>query len=458
MPEFLEPYQSVNTDGATVRRYALVNPDNQVQIDSQTMQASPRASAKVKQKQQQLQTAAQASECRPASGITQAAASQDSIATAASRKPTSNASAGIQTAQTPACSEAAASASSVSTADFPAGIKSAVTYMQRRYSSGLTMIPSPTSSRSADARATSELPETAAKAMCLFELTMQPTDPAWDAKELQSLKLQGCMDAEYPKVGSFRLQLHPEQQFITESACSIMDQLIAGEGRQHAGRPGAMQQLVRFVDNRAGMLFHEAEDIVLEASRRRRQQHTQPQTATRSHAPPPPAAPKSRHVQEASATDSQASREAASPEASHAQTAAAQQQPKAVASISNALHDKEHGMTAKLADDLAADFGNASLNPAPNTAGNSAELSGHDTEETWSDSQWDSSASYTAHEQQTSESDYQHDSSDADDASHPGDFQIELRDICILSCQLHFAVAASVLFDRSAHSARHATA
>lgn len=425
MPEFLEPYQSVNTDGATVRRYALVNPDNQVQIDSQAMKAPQRASAKVERQQQQLQTA-QGSVCQPASGIIKAAASQDSIPTATSRKLTSNASAGIQPAHTPACSKAAASASRLSTDDFPAGIKSAVTYMQRRYSNGLTMITSPTSSSSADARATSELPERAAKAVCAFVLTMQPTDPAWDAKELQSLKLQGYMDAEYPKVGSFRLQLHPEQQLVTQNACSIMDQLIAGEGRQHAGRPGAMQQLVRFVDNRAGMLFHEAEDIVLEASRRRRQQHTQPQTDTRSHAPPPPAAPKSRSAQDASAADSQASSDAAAPEASHAQIAAAQQQPKAAASNSNALHDKDYHMTANLADDLAADFGNAILNPAPNTAGNSAELPEHDTEETWSDSQWDSSASYTAHEQQTSQSDYQHDSSDADDVPHPGDSQTEL--------------------------------
>ncbi len=95
MPEFLEPYQSVNTDGATVRRYALVNPDNQVQIDSQAMKAPQRASAKVERQQQQLQTA-QASVCQPASGIIKAAASQDSIPTATSRKLTSNASAGIQ--------------------------------------------------------------------------------------------------------------------------------------------------------------------------------------------------------------------------------------------------------------------------------------------------------------------------------------------------------------------------
>ncbi|KAA6418012.1 MAG: hypothetical protein FRX49_12012 [Trebouxia sp. A1-2] len=383
------------------------------------MKVPQRASAKAEQQQQQLQIA-QASECHPASGITQAAASQDSIATATSRKPTGNASAGIQTAQTPAQFKAATSSSRVSADGLPAGIKSAVTYMQRRYSNGLTMITSPTSSSSADAPARSELPETAAKAVCVFELTMQPTDPAWDSQELQSLKLQGFMTAEYPEVGSFRLHMHPEQQCITNSACSIMDQLIAGEGRQHAGRPGAMQQLLRFVDNRAGMLFHEAEDIVLEACRRRRQQHTQPEAATSSHAPPPPAAPKSRRAQEASAADSQASTDAASPEAPHAQSAAAKQQPKAVASNTDALHDKEHGMTANLADDLAADFGNASLSPAPDTAGNGAELPGHDTEETWSDSQWDSSASYTAHEQQTSESDYQHDSSDADDVAHPG--------------------------------------
>ncbi|DBB01761.1 hypothetical protein WJX77_006408 [Trebouxia sp. C0004] len=418
MPEFLEPYQTVNTDGATVRRYALVNPDNQVQFDSQAWRAPQRASAKVEQ-QQQLQTA-QTSEFHPASGIIQAAASQDDVATATSRKPTSNASAGIQPAHTSACSLAAASASRLSNDDFPAGIKSAVTYMQRRYINGLNWITSPTNSSSTDAHATSELPETAAKAVCAFDLTMQPTDPAWDAKQLQSLKLQGSMDAEYPKVGSFRLQLHPEQHFLTERACSIMDQLIVGEARQHAGRPGAMQQLVRFVDNRAGMLFHEAEDIVLEASRRRRQQHTQPQTDPRSHAPPPPAAPGSRSAQEASAADCQASSDAASPEASHAQTAAAQEQPNAVASNANALHGKEHDMTADLADDLAADFGGASLNLTPNTAGNSAELHGHDTEETWSDSQWDSSASYTAHEQQTSESDYQHDSFDADDVPHSG--------------------------------------
>lgn len=135
----------------------------------------------------------------------------------------------------------------------PAGVKTALTYMQRRYGLGLTIHPpAPASQTSPQSETTQSAATTKSPASlcCTFALTIQPTDPAWDAKQLGSLKLQGHLTGDYPKSESYSITVDAQQNCLSDKAGSIVNQLVVAEGRQHAGRPGALQQLLRFVDNR----------------------------------------------------------------------------------------------------------------------------------------------------------------------------------------------------------------
>ena len=429
IPELLEPYQSVNADGATVRRYAILNPDTQIQMDTSAATATSSNTTQAEaQTQRQKQGAAVKTLSPPtASGVTYAAESKDHPAALVSSKPADSPSkqehgsafsAGRKPMQQTASPNEATNTSNALTAALPAGIKSATTYMQRRYGNGLTLCI-PQSSTPTPPDDTQGITETSPEAVCTFWLTMQPTDPAWDAKHLHSLELQGSLHADYPVEGSFSLQLRAEQQHIAPNACHIVNQLIAGEGRQHASRPGALQQLLRFVDNRAGMLFHEAEDIVLEASRRGRQSGTQAQTPPGGQAPPPPPASLHDNASLLSSTDRAILDNAppAPPPHTAPNTAATGQQATADA---DAFTGHMAGRHAD-AGELAADFGSASLGEASHSvSGDEADMRGHESEGSWSDSQWDSSASYAGRDQQTSESEDQPGSSDAEDAPHTG--------------------------------------
>ena len=379
LPQFLEPYQSVNADGATLRRYAIVNPNNQVQIDTHVTsgrQASP-----------------------PPATAHQHDSSQPSSAWASSARPSIS---GKGSSSSPAGRKAPSNATNAT----PASVQSALTYMQQRYGSGLTIHPTPNPSHALSAADPSQL--VTSQQGCTFALSIQPTDPAWDAKELHTLSLQGQLSADYPKQGAYTLALDGNQSHISSSAASIVNQLIAAEGRAHAGRPNALQQLLRFVDNRAGMLFHEAEDIVLEAAQRRRHapslaqrpsgtvhpgEGATVQPPSQGQAPPPQPPPQ---------------RDAGADNAAYRTEHAL---PSSAAVSSSRHHDTHDDQTTDLGADLASMHMRAE---SQGVDGSSASASEQDTEGSYSNSQWDSSASYAEHEQQTSDSNYQYDSSDAE--------------------------------------------
>ena len=229
LPEFLEPYQSVNADGATVRRYAIINPDNQAQIDTHAVAAktsslvfSPTASKQPKPSDSSQNATRQAATARPQSHH------------AATHRPP-------------------AEGTALDDATIPTGIQTALTYMQRRHGSRLTIhAPVPASQNTPHSDTTQSTTATGPTSglCCTFALTMQPTDPAWDAKEFGSLKLQGHLSGDYPEPASYGISVDAQQNCLSDSAGSIVNQLIAAEGRQHAGSPSALQQLLRFVDNR----------------------------------------------------------------------------------------------------------------------------------------------------------------------------------------------------------------
>ena len=399
IPELLEPYQSVNADGATIRRYAIVNPDTQVQVDAHVAATAPPQLASHTQLASQ-QKQPPASDKRPALRLDSSEANADSKQKAPHRAlpDGTNRSAGHSRSARPVASRPVVDAATA-----------ALTYMQRRYCSGLVMLSSPASPADSQLEGT-RAPRQHPTETCTFRLTMQPTDPAWDSP--QSLHLQGQLDCgSYPKQGSFSLQLQPEQQHISQAAIIVANQLIAAEADQHVGRPAALQQLLRFVDNRAGMLFHEAEDIVLEAGLRRRQTDTQTGPGRARQAPPPTSShpahyPTAATAPEArSATSSEELADVSKQGNSHSQAAASAQ-------------GHTQALDLDAVDDIARSMAHADLRASEPDAQHPG--ASEQESEGWSDSQWDSSASYTGPEQHSSESEYQPESSDAEDMPHTG--------------------------------------
>ena len=164
------------------------------------------------------------------------------------------------------------------------------------------------------------------------------------------------------------------------------------------------------------MLFHEAEDIVLEAAKKRRQAHSQTQSSAGNQladrgtqqqpsrpgqAPPPPPPPLSH------------------PGNLEGSTAPGRQN--VLPEAADMASSRPRHTDADL-DDLAVDL--SSLHVATEAQGRQADgvsTSEQDSEGYWSESHWDSSASYTGPDQQTSDSDHQHDSSDAEHACNTGE-------------------------------------
>jgi hypothetical protein len=116
-----------------------------------------------------------------------------------------------------------------------------------------------------------------------FQLKLQPTDPAWPAQH--PLLLHGWAAAAYPQPGSLFLEVSEEQQPpLALLHRQVLQKLVAGEVAAAAGRPGALRSVLRYLENHAGQLWQQAEDIAAEVARRRRQQEEQ-QAQTSSRLP-----------------------------------------------------------------------------------------------------------------------------------------------------------------------------
>ena len=160
------------------------------------------------------------------------------------------------------------------------------------------------------------------------------------------------------------------------------------------------------------MLFHEAEDIVLEAAKKRRQAHSQtPSSAGHQLADRGTLQQHPRQVQAAPPP----------PQTGNSEGSAAPRRQVVLPDAADVSSSGPCHTNADL-DDLVADLGGMHVAAeAQEGPANGVSASEQDSEGYWSESQWDSSASYTGPDQQTSDSDHQHDSSDAEHAPHTGD-------------------------------------
>jgi hypothetical protein len=259
VPEVLESYQSTDASGGTVRRWAVLSDQTTVHIDASV---------------------------HPSASSAAAAAAAATAGGSAKQQPQQAATAAAQAAAPP----------------LPRGVQQELDFLQKRH--GLRQLPPGQAAADAVAGQLAGLrlagggaqtappaapaaTEGAAAAalevpMVVFELRVQPTDPAWDSSH--PLLLAGSLAGGYPQAaGSLVLTVSPQQpQPLPELQRQVLDKLLAAEVASATGRPGALRSLVRYVENHGGELWQQAEDIAAEVGRRRQAQAQQQQEQQRA--------------------------------------------------------------------------------------------------------------------------------------------------------------------------------
>ena len=271
LPHLLEPYQSEDAAGSTVRRWAVLSDQASITIDASG---------------------------HPASAPKAALAAAAGAVLAHSR---GKSSAGQQQEQRqPAAPAGAAAGAQAGSAALPRAVAQELEFLAKRHGlrqvpvqhaagagaspasaagnqlAGLCISPAHAEATSAPASAGTGAPAAAQAegVVAAFELELRPTDPAWPA--VYPLLLHGRLSAGFPQAGCLVLQVSPQQQPpLPLLQRQVLDKLLAAEVAAAAGRPGALRNVVRQVENHAGRLWQQAEDIAAEVARRRRQQPAQ---------------------------------------------------------------------------------------------------------------------------------------------------------------------------------------
>lgn len=227
---FLEPYQSVDAAGATVRRHTFVDPSA--------------ASAEL----EQHVAANDPADVRSAAATTKQHAS------------------GIHASPSDEASQHACLPS------FAAGTPAAAeqTYLQRRFGPVFRQHPNaPT--KPALQFATQSPPKSPAaggheprQQAVHFELQLQPTDASWDSTA--QLRLRGRLHASYAEAGSWALQILPNSMVSTKQA-QLMMRLAehAGSGK---GAASPIRAILRHLENRAGLLAQVSQPLQQQRSHR----------------------------------------------------------------------------------------------------------------------------------------------------------------------------------------------
>ncbi|EFN58817.1 hypothetical protein CHLNCDRAFT_140631 [Chlorella variabilis] len=265
------PYQSEDAAGSTVRRWAVLSDQASITIDASG---------------------------HPASAPKAALAAAAGAVLAHSR---GKSSAGQQQEQRqPAAPAGAAAGAQAGSAALPRAVAQELEFLAKRHGlrqvpvqhaagagaspasaagnqlAGLCISPAHAEATSAPASAGTGAPAAAQAegVVAAFELELRPTDPAWPA--VYPLLLHGRLSAGFPQAGCLVLQVSPQQQPpLPLLQRQVLDKLLAAEVAAAAGRPGALRNVVRQVENHAGRLWQQAEDIAAEVARRRRQQPAQ---------------------------------------------------------------------------------------------------------------------------------------------------------------------------------------
>jgi hypothetical protein len=240
MPELLEAYQSVDAEGRTVRRYAIIDSAAKLMIDASLPNPAPKRGT---------------SGGAPLGG--------DAATTAASNGVHCQRAAGGDAACTrpplppPALEremEAICKRYAVSVPANPTGAAVATPPIER-----LALAPTPTGAAAMG---------TAEQNGFEVEVQLQPTDPEWPSEV--PLCLLCRVKQDYPAPGSFTVGVTSPK--LPELHGQVLQRILAGEVEAAAGRPGALRSVLRFCENHGGSALQQAADLALEVARQRMQQ------------------------------------------------------------------------------------------------------------------------------------------------------------------------------------------
>ena len=217
----IEAYQSVDAAGATIRRYAFVDPRSRVEM-------------------------------QPGKQPTSSSTSRHAPHAEAPKLGQAKASAGSSSSER--------NAASLPHPGFAAGTsaQAELTYLQRRFVASFKHLPG--SSAHTNSQQSVSQPQNGHASLPAqgtppapppmdFQLVMQPTDAAWENGELV---LRGQLQATYPQTGSWALRICPSSAMGAKQCHVLMKLVEAAHAGQALTHP--LRSAVRHLENRAGLL------------------------------------------------------------------------------------------------------------------------------------------------------------------------------------------------------------
>ena len=94
---------------------------------------------------------------------------------------------------------------------------------------------------------------------------VEPTDPAWDKNKKCILTYAGTSaQHRYPAAGSFVLQLKEGTLEMSELRVQLLHTIIHGLVESFSGGPGALPGVLRYMENHAGELLQQVDDLAIE--------------------------------------------------------------------------------------------------------------------------------------------------------------------------------------------------
>lgn len=165
-----------------------------------------------------------------------------------------------------------------SAVDYPTSTKSRIEAelrsIQMRYPSAAAAV-SPLAN---DATLASDMQRLKLHGQFSFTACVSPTDPMWISLKYSKQRTRinvVCTIIDpgmYPKKDSFTASLDPGCSFLSSQERIAFDKLLAMECAAASGQRMALSNVLRQIENRGGELFYQSVDIALEVAQRRRQQ------------------------------------------------------------------------------------------------------------------------------------------------------------------------------------------
>ena len=278
LPELVEAYESVDAQGASARRYAIVDPESHIEVvessrahgtdgDESTCNLQPAMHSQerlmgLNKATTGVPKSEPAEEQMPLPGCNGQLSSGKEAKCQQAEPASTSAAQGLRVEQQTLMAAARPAVRSgqahqpgtngASLTSFPEQAQPDILFLQRRYRHSVTLLPE--------------------DGPC-FVLQLEPNDPSWQRGK--RLHLKGKVAATYPAAGSLELSCEQTPD-LDPDVCAMLDRILAahiaalGGWKQDDGalKFDLLRKVVREIDNSGGQFLHLAQDVLLQYARR----------------------------------------------------------------------------------------------------------------------------------------------------------------------------------------------